>query len=350
MRLGGRLGERLHRTGRAARWSAAGAALLIAGAGALWGITADGAPRVRVVEQRVTVMDGPDDDRRVSLDVSFYTPEGAGTDGGKVPAIMLAHGFGGTKREVAGDARALAEDGYAVLTWSARGFGASTGEIALNSPDYEVKDARQLVDWLAARPEVRLDGPGDPRLGMAGPSYGGAITLLTAAYDDRIDAIAPRITWHDLADALFPDASGEGPANGVYKKLWAGLFFTSGSGGTACGRFLPSLCEMFQEVAETGRPTDEAIETLRRNSPAAVADRIDVPALIVQGQSDSLFPLSHADATARAIARNGAPVSVVWYRGGHDGGPEETERLRGLVGDFFDARLRGARPKCRASR
>ncbi|GGV10900.1 ABC transporter ATP-binding protein [Actinomadura cremea] len=337
MRLGGRLRDRWNRTGRAARWSAAGAALLIAGAGTLWGI-ADGEPGVRVLERRVAVMDGPRDDQRVLLDVSFYTPENAG----KVPAVMLAHGFGGTKRDTAGEARALAEAGYAVLTWSARGFGESTGEIALNSPDYEVKDARQLVDWLASRPEVRLDGPGDPRLGMAGPSYGGAISLLTAAYDDRVDAIAPEITWHDLADALFPDASGEGAGNGVYKKLWAGIFFANGADGTACGRFLPSLCTMFQDVAETGRPTDEAIATLRRSSPAAVADRIDVPALLVQGQADSLFPLSHADANARAIARNGAPVSVVWYRGGHDGGPEETERLRGLAVDFFDTHLKSA--------
>ncbi|QFG23822.1 alpha/beta fold hydrolase [Actinomadura sp. WMMB 499] len=337
MRLGGRLRDRWKRTGRGARWSAAGAAVLIAGAGTVWGI-ADTEPGVRVLERRIAVMDGPEDDRRVSLDVSFYTPENAG----KVPAIMLAHGFGGSKRETAGEARALAADGYAVLTWSARGFGESTGEIALNSPDYEVKDARQLVDWLASRPEVRLDGPGDPRLGMAGPSYGGAISLLTAAYDRRIDAIAPRITWHALDEALFPDASGEGPANGVYKELWAGIFFASGAGGTACGRFLPSLCEMFQDVAETGRPTGEAIATLRRSSPAAVADRIDVPTLLVQGQSDSLFPLPHADANARAVARNGAPVSVVWYRGGHDGGPEETERVRGLVGDFFDAHLKGA--------
>lgn len=338
MRLGGRLRERWSGTGRAARWTAAGAALALAGTGALWGVTADTAPDVRVLERRVAVLDGPRDDQRVTLDVSFYTPANAG----RVPAIMLAHGFGGSKREMAGEARALAADGYAVLTWSARGFGRSTGEIALNSPDYEVKDARRLVDWLAARPEVRLDGPGDPRLGVAGPSYGGAISLLTAAYDDRVDAIAPQITWHGLDDALFPDASGAGPANGVYKKLWAGLFFANGAGGTACGRFLPSLCAMFEEVAETGRPTDEAVATLRRSSPSAVADRIDVPTLLVQGQSDSLFPLSHADANARAIARNGAPVSVVWYRGGHDGGPEETERLRGLVRDFFDAHLKGA--------
>ncbi|MEU8796147.1 alpha/beta fold hydrolase [Spirillospora sp. NPDC048819] len=336
MRLGGALRARWGRTGRATRWTAAGAAIVLAGGGAGWGVTAGGEARVHTVEQRITVVDGPGDDQRVILDTTFYKPVGRA----QAPAVMLGHGFGGSKRDVAGEARDLARAGYAVLAWSARGFGRSTGEIALNSPDYEVKDTRQLIDWLARRPEVLLDGPGDPRLGMAGQSYGGAIALLTAAHDQRVDAIAPMITWHSLADALFPNATGAGPSDGVFKKLWAGLFFTGNAGRTACGRFLPSLCEMYQEVAEKGRPTDSAIETLRRSSPASVADRIKVPTLLVQGQSDSLFPLGHAAANARAIAANGAPVSVVWFQGGHDGGDPETERIEGLVLDFFDARLK----------
>ncbi|MFA1542300.1 alpha/beta fold hydrolase [Actinomadura monticuli] len=340
MRLGGALRARWGRTGRAARWTAAGTAVVLAGGGASWGLTAGDAPRVRTSEQRIAVVDGPKNDQRVTLDTTFYRPVGRA----KGPAVLLAHGFGGSKREVAGEARDLARAGFAVLAWSARGFGRSTGEIALNSPDYEVKDTRQLIDWLARRPEVVLDGPGDPRVGMAGQSYGGAIALLTAAYDRRVDAIAPQITWNDLADALFPSATGAGAPDGVFKKLWAGVFFTSGADRSACGRFLPSLCDMYQEVATKGRPTSSAIETLRRSSPAAVADRIRVPTLLIQGQADSLFPLDQADANARAIARHGAPVKVVWFQGGHDGGDPETGRVEGLVRDFFDARLRGAAP------
>ncbi|MFC9971283.1 alpha/beta fold hydrolase [Spirillospora sp. NPDC127200] len=339
MRLGGagRLRKRWEETGRAKRWTAAGGAVVVlAGGGLLWGAAAGGEPPVTALQQRIDVLDGPKDDQKVTLDTTFYRPVGRA----KAPVILLGHGFGGSKDEVKGDAQALARAGYGVLAWSARGFGKSTGEIALNSPDYEVKDVRQLIDWVAKRPDVQLDGPGDPRLGMSGESYGGAIALLTAGHDRRVDAIAPRITWNDLPQVFFPNATGEGPATGVFKKLWAGLFFTSESGRTACGRFLPSLCEMYQRVAENGEPDDAAVEMLRRSSPSAVADRIKVPALIVQGQSDSLFPLEQGDANARAIARNGAPVSTVWYQGGHDGGAEETSRLRGLVRDFFDQRLR----------
>ena len=43
-----------------------------------------------------------------------------------------------------------------------------------------------------------------------------------------------------------------------------------------------------------------------------------MPTLLVQGTEDSLFGLGQADANARGIAANGAPVKVVWYAGGHD--------------------------------
>src|SRR5258708_4715380 len=171
---------------------------------------------------RIAVVDGPGNDQRVSLDATFFTPPGHG----RVPAILLAHGFGETKNAVRPQALQLARAGFAVLTWSARGFGASTGQVALDSPDYEVKDVEQLVSWLARQPRVLLDHPGDPRVGIAGASYGGAIAMLAAAYDHRIDAIVPQITWNNLATALFPNAAGGAPQDGVFKKQWAGLLFT----------------------------------------------------------------------------------------------------------------------------
>src|SRR5690606_34144219 len=260
------------------------------------------------------------------IDTSYFTsgPEG------RRPAVLLGHGFGGSKEDVRQQAEDLARDGYAVLTWSARGFGKSTGKIGLNDPEGEVADVSRLLDWLAGRPEFQLDKDGDPRVGMAGGSYGGAIALLAAGHDDRVDAIAPAITYFDLADALFP--------NGVFKKLWAGIFVNSGRG---CDEFEPALCAMYERVAESGVPDAEARELLEERSPSAVADRIDVPTLLVQGQSDSLFPLGQADAAARAIRANGAPVDVDWIAGGHDGGDMETDRVEERVRSWFDRYLRG---------
>ncbi|GAA2396035.1 CocE/NonD family hydrolase [Streptomyces glaucosporus] len=334
------------------RLLAAAAAVAVLAGGGVWAALPDDEPAVRHSERTFTLPESSGDGRgggkgdggTVRIDTSYFT---AGDPDARRPAVLLGHGFGGSKADLREQAEELARSGYAVLTWSARGFGASTGRIGLNDPEREVADVSRLIDWLAKRPEVRLDGEGDPRVGVAGASYGGAVSLLAAGYDERVDAIAPRITYWDLSEALFPD--------GVFKELWTGIFFTTGStvSGTGtptagpaarrvgCGRFAADLCAMYERVAVSGEPDEEARELLRERSPAAVADRIDVPTLILQGQSDSLFPLDHADAMAKAIRGNGAPVAVEWIAGGHDGGPDETGRLDARTRAWFDRHLKG---------
>jgi len=173
-------------------------------------------PPYSSTDQMVTVRSGPDGDEPIALDTTLYLPNTASAEN-PVPAILLAHGFGGTKRSVADDAKEFAGRGYAVLTWSARGFGRSAGEIHLNSPDYEIRDAQRLVDWLAERPDVAKAG-GDPRVGVVGGSYGGALALMLAGQDSRIDAIVPMITWNDLARSFLPESTGGDPTTGVFKK------------------------------------------------------------------------------------------------------------------------------------
>ncbi|CBG72914.1 putative X-Pro dipeptidase/ABC transporter [Streptomyces scabiei 87.22] len=302
--------------------AAAAAVVVLAGAGTWTATASDEAAPVKRTDRAVDTAEG------VRIDTSYFTSGGDG----RRPAVLLGHGFGGSKNDVREQAEDLARDGYAVLTWSARGFGRSTGKIGLNDPKGEVADVSKLIDWLATRPEVQLDKKGDPRLGIAGASYGGAIALLTAGYDDRVDAIAPAITYWNLADALFP--------NGVFKKLWAGLFVNTGGG---CEKFETRLCEMYQRVAESGRPDAEAVKLLAARSPEAVGDRIKVPTLLMQGQTDSLFPLGQADAAAEAIKANGAPVDVDWISGGHDGGDMETSRVQARTRAWFDRYLKDDR-------
>ncbi|MFD4877586.1 alpha/beta fold hydrolase [Streptomyces sp. NPDC058420] len=301
------------------RWLAATAAVVVLAAAGTWTAAAsDTKPPVHQTD-RTMAIDG------VKLDTSYFTTGGSA----RRPAVLLAHGFGGSKEDVRKEAEDLAGDGYAVLTWSARGFGKSTGRIGLNDPSGEVKDVSKLIDWLAKQPDVELDKPGDPRVGMAGGSYGGAISLLAAGYDDRVDAIAPAITYWNLADALFP--------NDVFKKLWAGIFINSGGG---CAKFEPTLCQMYDRVAESGKPDAQARALLEARSPSAVATHINVPTLLLQGQTDSLFPLGQADAAEKAIRANGAPVDVDWIAGGHDGGDMETSRVQARVTSWFDRYLK----------
>jgi ABC-2 type transport system ATP-binding protein len=298
----------------------------------------------------------------IVLDASLYLPVHR-----PAPAVLLAHGFGGSKNDLDGDARYLAEHGYVVLAYTARGFGRSGGLVHLDSPDFEVKDAQRMLDVLAGRPEVLRDGKGDPRVGVAGASYGGGLSLLLAGADRRVDAIAPDITWNDLRQSLFPQfaQNGDGQASpadstpvlgpGVFKKLWAATFFggalaggdlgAAGPGATvggnqACARFDVTLCGMYSRVASGFLPTAADLALLARSSPSRVLSRITAPTLLIQGQADSLFPLSEADANARGIAAHGTPVKVVWSASGHDGGLDETARLRTLTLNWFDRYVR----------
>ena len=334
-------------------------------------------------DEKITVAAGPGLTGSVTLDAGLYLPART-----PAPAVIVAHGFGQTRLSVDADAQRLARAGFVVLTYSARGFGASTGRIGLDSLDYEVPDARALVDWLAKRPEVIQDGPGDPRIGVTGGSYGGALALMLAGTDPRIDAVAAVATWNDLQQALFPNnasvvAAGSNPpspstpietgtpafvpdrGDGVFKQAWTAALISSvigqpappanaaGNGGDiapgdsaaavpsapgrtasptspgaaqqlSCGRLMPAICAAYTQVAETGRVTPTMASLLANSSPARVVSRIKAPTLLVQGEQDTLFGLDQANANARAIAANGAPVAVSWYAGGHNGGAPDT--------------------------
>ncbi len=353
----------------------------------------------------ITAPGGPGISEPVQLDATLYLPQQT-----PAPAVIMAHGFGGSKNSVAANAEQMARDGFVVLAYSARGFGASTGEIALDSLDYEIPDARAIVDWLALQPEVTQDGPGDPRVGVTGASYGGALSLMLAGTDPRVDAAVPLITWNDLEQSLFPNAqataadlaaptpaAASGVDDGVFKKFWASTLMASittgaalsaagvaqgdsgdsgfvrrggtsssaaptpaadgtGTGTTGstlptdaaavaalagtCGRMMVQLCSGYALAAQTGRITDTFSTLLERSSPKAVVGNITAPTLLVQGERDTLFPLSQADANARAIAANGATVAMTWYNGGHDGGsPDAATEAR--ITEWFQYYLGG---------
>src|SRR6516162_11149613 len=352
----------LRRLSRAKVIVAVVAAVALVAAGVALAVALTRPAPLTIRNLRIPVVDGPRGNQHVIIDASFFTPPG----GGRLPAVLLAHGFGETKDAVRPQAEELARAGFAVLTWSARGFGATTGQIGLDSPDYEVKDVEQLVTWLARQPRILLDHPGDPRVGITGASYGGGISLLAAAYDHRIDAVIAQSTWNNLATALFPNGAGGGPAGGVFKRQWAGLLFTQGSVGfvataqgsapgqvlppsgvgrsALCGRFQPQICAIYQRIAATGRPTPQAISLLLHSSPASVAGRMRAPTLLIQGESDSLFGLDQANANYRAIHQNGAPADMVWFAGGHDGGNQETARLNSLTAQWFSQWLAPGQP------
>lgn len=292
---------------------------------------------------RLEVVDGPQDEFVVTIDGKLLIPPGVSADS-PAPVVVAAHGFGGDKHSEDATAAFLGEAGYVVFTYAARGFGDSTGEIGLDSIHYDVKDVRQIVDWLATRPEVLLDGPGDPRSGMIGPSYGGAIQLQVAALDDRLDAVVPLITWHSLISSLQPNLIGvdldlqRGRPAGIFKRTWTSLFFARGTSEpvqtpalptgapSPCLGFVDGLCQAYAETMAAGRASEATVRLLEDSSPASRMDGIDVPALLVQGLPDTLFTPNEAAANFTALAARGVPVAMIWTAGGHGYPTPEAEQ------------------------
>jgi predicted acyl esterase len=334
---------------------------------------------------------GPEDaEIPVTLDYDVYVPDSA-TALTRQPAVVVAHGFGGAKdnAELLTLAAFFASHGYVVLASSHMGFGGSSGCIALDLADYDGRNVASLVDVLAGRPDVLQEAPGDPVVGMIGGSYGGGHQGGVAAIDDRVDAIAPHRTWNALQYSLVPDnrvTAGmwdlDASEQGVFKQGWTSLFYALGStqplmggggcdpvtqqtlypGQPPCPGFDPRVCPIFAGLTSTGDVTAEQRALIAGGAMATYVDRVDVPVLLQQGQSDTLFTLTEAFATYEALDARGIDVDLIMNSGGHGYPPMpgEGEPYSGVYDDtdgaqaafgatyladrylgFFDEHLRG---------
>src|SRR4051812_36228372 len=144
------------------------------------------------------VMTGPKTATPSMIGGDAYKPNAASASN-PAAAVMGTNGFGGSKDDFAALGAAYATRGYVFLAYSGLGFGGSGCKIQLDDPDWDGRAGSQLVTWLGKQDFVVKDGPGDPRVGMIGGSYGGQIQFAIAGVDPRMDAIVPQITWNDLA-------------------------------------------------------------------------------------------------------------------------------------------------------
>lgn len=309
------------------------------------------APAASARDATVTSFDG------TKIVTHFFPAEGL-KPGERAPTVLLGHGYGmsgDTNDETESDTifgkvgtGPLRRAGYNVLTWDARGFGGSGGEVMADSPEFEGRDVQALISYVAQQPDARLDGPGDPRVGMNGPSYGGGIQLVTAAIDRRVDAITPTIAWNSLLTSLYKDE--------IVKQGWGSIL--GGAGGTAftggiisptgpqTGGTNPAITKAFAEGASTGRFSPETVEFFRTRGPGALVQRIRVPTLLLQGTVDTLFTLKEAMVNHAILKDNGVPVRMVWFCGGHGAcltGSGPISVVETSVISWFDRWLKGDR-------
>lgn len=273
--------------------------------------------------------------------------------------VLETHGWGGTGRTSPGGLTAeLVDDGYVVLTWDQRGFGCSGGLAHINDPDAEGRDVSALIDVATERTAIRTEpGPGedgDPVVGMVGGSYAGGIQTAAAAVDPRIDAIAPDMSWSDLAYSLYP---GE-----VVKQGWVAALYGLGT-ATAESESLDPDCDAgpqpdaglhptihrgVTEVATTGTVSDDVLDFFDAASLAHYGGQrpVTVPTLVTQSAVDTLFNLTDGVGIHEHVRAQGVDSRLLVYCGGHVNCPtsyedgDDTAHLRAAVHDWFAVHLR----------
>lgn len=142
----------------------------------------------------------------------------------KPPAILLLHGFTGSRNELeipavkegifARAARMWAEKGVASLRIDFMGSGDSEGDYADTTMQGQVNQALAALDFLAAAPEVDKD-----KLALVGWSMGGAVgSAVAARTEQELDAVALWAPGTNMGSAmtfiLGPDTVKKGLAAG----------------------------------------------------------------------------------------------------------------------------------------
>ena len=128
-----------------------------------------------------------------------YLPDNRG---GKLPTIVMAHGFSAVKEMYLDRfAEAFAQAGLASLVFDNRNFGASDGE-----PRQEIDPWQQVRDYRDAITYAETLAETDPeRIGVWGSSYSGGHVLVVGAIDRRVRCVVsqvPLISGHANARRL----------------------------------------------------------------------------------------------------------------------------------------------------
>jgi ABC-2 type transport system ATP-binding protein len=310
----------------------------------------------------------------VELDTDLTMPPGTTPSGG-YPLLVMMHGWGASKSYwetndfcTTSSADAcnynnlwFAHRGYAVVTYTARGFHGSQGYTHLGDIRYEARDTQTIAGLLVDA------GVAMPGIGVTGLSYGGGQSWLLAVLANQvmntdgtlarwrspggtplhIAASVPKYGWSDLGDALQPNGrSSDGVLTpngdrtnpiGIEKKSYVDYFYQLGlqTGRYAAPGQDPSadITTWYTEISAGETPAQasyapgiiNAIAQYRsayyQDSMIAgdVANKRETPVLDVQGWTDALFPETQAAPMVEKLrsADGGWPVYMYASDLGH---------------------------------
>lgn len=229
----------------------------------------------------------------------LYRPEGIA----RPPVVVMGHGFAAQRDfRLPAFAEAFAGQGFAVLLFDYRGFGASEGQPRqLVSPHRHVQDWQSAIDTARSLP--RVDGA---RMVLWGSSFGGGHALVSAANNPEVKGVIAQVPYVDSLSTLRRLSTAE-----LVQAVWAGLrdLLRSVTGRTphtvpvfgspetfACLN-TPDSADGYGRMVPSGSVWRNACPariflTLPLYRPIVRAARVACPVLLYGAEADTLIPMA----------------------------------------------------------
>lgn len=220
--------------------------------------------------------------RGFTLRGMMHRPQSAPA-GRRLPAVVLCHGFSGTRVEphqlLVKAANALAEEGIVAVRFDFAGSGESDGNFVDMTPETEVQDAINILQWLGAQPGVDRS-----KLGMIGLSLGGLVTACAASRTKLPAAIALWAATAHMGERMHERSTPESAAQ-LQEKGYIDMR------GNLVGRgFLENALEI--------KPLNEA-------------QKYTGKVLIAHGTEDQSVPVSEAHEYAEAFTQCNPKLHII---------------------------------------
>jgi len=254
----------------------------------------------------------------VRLAGDIYTPKNLRTEQ-KLPGILLIPGRGGSKENLKiNQAPQFADLGFVVLAFDYKSWGKSDGPIVPSEAlahegettrlDVNVTHVRNVVDPFSMLSDVRAALHylgGEPQvmpnnLGIWGTSFGGALAVVMAANDDRVQALVDQ-----MGPVNFPYNQKKLPVV-VARKIETAM---------ARGDVAPFPNAITGKTPGLKGYSDWA--AMKRFNSLTYADQLKMPTLIIDAENETVFDRNKNGVLLHEAIKGRVEAKYVTYPGGH---------------------------------
>jgi predicted acyl esterase len=239
--------------------------------------------------ETITMRDG------IGLDATITIPSDTIPSGG-FPGVVLIHGYGGNKNDMAPLASILVSNGYATLAYSVRGQG-NSGGYSTTMGETERLDLDEVIQYFRGSHGVSRE-----KIGVAGDSQGGIHAWMAATFRMAgVAVVVPTYATPHFAEDLIPD-------NCVERALAQEMSLST-------VRYAPERDRVRDHIIND--QYDSVFSYIEPRDLEGRVDSVQIPVFQGLGWNDALFPANAGIRAAANLSARGVPVWSYYGTNGH---------------------------------